>query len=184
MDFPKALGKLNKLFVIVFLQFGAVWKIPDWFSARLCSFNPNKVQALKKCSDEPLIKLTLQSIFPGQARLGWLLVLEFVKCSRLLSLWIILSEARDGPGLHSCLGICQCLIPELWKRKPRKLRKVHREFSNLKTQCMALLLCTVSVVELQRKMLVRKWTYPLGNNGRNTQYGETVKFRAWMAFAH
>lgn len=123
MDFPKALGKLNKLFVIVFLQFGAVWKIPDWFSARQCSFNPNKVQALKKCSDEPLIKLTLQSIFPGLARLGWLLVLEFVKCSRLLSLWIILSEARDGPGLGFLPGYMSVPHSRAVKMKAKEIKE-------------------------------------------------------------
>lgn len=52
------------------------------------------------------------------------------------------------------VSICQCLIRRLWKWKWRKLRRVHREFSNLKARCVALLLCTVSVAERGRKMVV------------------------------
>lgn len=122
MDFPMALGKIVKLFSIAFLQFAAVWKIPDWFSTEQCSLNPNKVQALKKYSGEPLIKLTPQSIFPAPGRLNWLLALAFVKCSRLLSLWIILSEIKAGPLLVALSGLMSVPLSRGAKMKAEEIK--------------------------------------------------------------
>lgn len=74
----------------------------------------------KKYSDEPLIKLTLQSIFPAPGRLHWLLALAFAKCSRLLSSWIILSETRARPVFGCSVWVsvsasCQGCENESWE---------------------------------------------------------------------
>lgn len=67
-----------------------------------------------------------------------------------------MSEARNGPGLGFLPGYLSVPHSRAVKMKAEEIKELHREFSNLKTQCVALLLCTISVVELGRKMLVRK----------------------------